>query len=266
MAKNRLIVQDVAIRINKTEKEDYISLTDIAKYKSDEPNSVIQNWLRNKNTIEFLGLWEQLNNPNFKPLEFEGFKNEAGSNAFTLSPTKWIKATNAIGIITKSGKYGGTFAHKDIAFEFASWISPEFKLYLIKEFQRLKEEETKKQLIGWDVKREFAKINYKIHTDAIKEHLIKETDIQNFVYASEADMLNLIVFGKTAKEWRDENPNKDGNIRDYASVEELVILSNLESFNAQMIKQGLDKKERFLKLKQIAKEQFSSLLKLKENQ
>ena len=263
MAKNKLIVKDTAIRIVKTNEDDYISLTDIAKYKSDEPNAVIQNWLRNKNTIEFLGLWEQLNNPNFNPLEFEGFRNEAGGNAFTLSPTKWIKATNAIGIITKSGKYGGTYAHKDIAFEFASWISPEFKLYLIKEFQRLKEEEVKRQQLGWDVKREFAKMNYRIHTDAIKEHLIDDNlddKFKNYVYADEADMLNVIVFGKTAKEWRNENPDKEGNIRDYANVEELVVLANLEAFNAEMIKKGIDQRERFKKLRKIAREQLTSLL------
>ena len=263
MAKNKLIVKDTAIRIVKTNEEDYISLTDIAKYKSDEPNAVIQNWLRNKNTIEFLGLWEQLNNPNFNPLEFEGFRNEAGGNAFTLSPTKWIKATNAIGIIAKSGRNGGTYAHKDIAFEFASWISPEFKLYLIKEFQRLKEEEVKRQQLGWDIKREFAKMNYKIHTDAIKNHLIDNNfndKFKSYVYADEADMLNAIIFGKTAKEWRNENPDKEGNIRDYASVEELVILANLEAFNAEMIKKGIEQKARFKKLREIAREQFTSLL------
>jgi len=268
MAKKELIVKDTAIRITKTNKDDYISLTDIAKYKSDEPKIVIQNWLRNKNTIEFLGLWEQLNNPNFNRIEFDAFKNEAGSNAFTLSPTKWINATNAIGIISKSGKYGGTYAHKDIAFEFASWISPEFKLYLIKEFQRLKEEELQRQQLGWDVKREIAKMNYRIHTDAIKEHLIDDSlddKWKNYTYANEADMLNVIVFGKTAKEWRDKNPNKEGNIRDYASVEELVVLSNLEAFNADMIKQGLSQKERFEKLREIAKQQFTSLLKNQNN-
>ena len=180
-----------------------------------------------------------------------------------MSPTKWIKATNAIGIITKSGKYGGTYAHKDIAFEFATWISPEFKLYLIKEFQRLKEEEVKRQQLGWDIKREFAKINYRIHTDAIKEHLINDNlddKLKSFTYANETDMLNVIVFGKTAKEWRDENPDKEGNIREYASVEELVVLGNLEAFNAEMIKKGIDQKERFKKLREIAREQLTSLL------
>ena len=263
MAKNKLIVKDTVIRLIKTNQDDYISLTDIAKYKSDEPNVVIQNWLRNKNTIEFLGIWEKLNNSNFNPIEFEGVKNKAGSNAFTLSPTKWINITNAIGIISKSGRYGGTYAHKDIAFEFASWISPEFKLYIIKEFQRLKEEEFQKQQLGWDIKREFAKMNYKIHTDAIKEHLIDdnlEQKFKTFKYADEADMLNLIIFGKTAKEWRINNPDKEGNIRDYASVEELVVLSNLESFNAQLIKQGITQQKRFKKLKEIAKEQLLSLL------
>jgi hypothetical protein len=214
MAKNKLIVKDMAIRITKNAEDDYISITDIAKYKSNEPSEVIKNWLRNKNSIEFLGLWEQLNNPSFNLVEFDQFRNEAGGNAFTLSPTKWIKTTNAIGIISKSGRYGGTYAHKDIAFEFASWISPEFKLYLIKEFQRLKEEELQRQQIGWDVKREFAKINYKIHTDAIKEHLINDDDRYSYLtYANEADMLNLIVFGKTAKEWREENPDKVGKYK-----------------------------------------------------
>jgi hypothetical protein len=269
MIKDKLIVRDTVIRITKALEEDYISLTDIAKYKSDEPNAVILNWMRNKNTIEFLGLWEQLNNLDFKPLEFEGFRKEAGGNAFTLSPTKWIKTTNAIGIISKSGRYGGTYAHKDIAFEFASWISPEFKLYLIKEFQRLKEEELERQKLGWNVNREIAKINYTIHTDAIKEHLIDDKSQNkwknNLTYANEADMLNLVVFGKTAKEWREENPNRKGNIRDYASVEELIILSNLEAFNADLIKRGMDKRDRFERLREVAKQQFTSLLKRGKN-
>ena len=259
----KLIVKDIEISIAKNTQEDYISLTDIAKYKSDEPKIVIQNWLRNKNTIEFLGLWEKLNNPNFKGIEFEAFKNEAGSNAFTLSPQKWIRATNAIGIVSKSGRYGGTFAHKDIAFEFASWISPEFKLYLIKEFQRLKEIEYQREAIGWNVKREIAKINYKIHTDAIKENIIKRSHTpktQQIIYASEADLLNLALFGITAKKWREQNPDKKGNIRDYANVYELVVLSNLESMNAELIKQNIDKEKRFQILQKIAKDQLNSLI------
>jgi len=259
----KLIVKDVEVALYAKKESDYISLTDIARFKSDEPNAVILNWLRNKNTIEFLGLWEQLNNPDFKPIEFEGFKNQAGSNAFTLSPQKWIKATNAIGIISKSGRYGGTFAHKDIAFEFASWISPEFKLYLIKEFQRLKADEAQREAIGWNVKREIAKMNYKIHTDAIKEHIVKDNYTkrqQQIIYASEADLLNLALWGMTAKEWRDKNPNKDGNIRDYASVAELVVLANLESMNAELIKQGIDKRQRYEILHKMAREQLKSFI------
>jgi len=259
----KLIVKDVEVALYAKKESDYLSLTDIARFKSDEPAEVVKNWLRSKNTIEFLGLWEQLNNPNFKVVEFDHFKNQAGSNAFTLSPQKWIKATNAIGIISKSGRYGGTFAHKDIAFEFASWISPEFKLYLIKEFQRLKADEAQREALGWDVKREIAKMNYKIHTDAIKEHIVKDNYTkrqQQIIYASEADLLNLALWGMTAKEWRDKNPNKDGNIRDYASVAELVVLANLESMNAELIKQGIDKRQRYEILHKMATEQLKSFI------
>jgi len=259
----KLVVKDVKVSLFANNDLDYISLTDIARYKSDEPTTVIWNWLRNKNTIEFLGLWEQLNNPDFKPFEFEGFKNEAGSNAFTLSPQKWIKTTNAIGIVSKSGRYGGTFAHKDIAFEFASWISAEFKLYLIKEFQRLKEIEHNKESLGWSVKREIAKMNYKIHTDAIKENIIKTSHskkTQQIIYASEADLLNLALFGMTAKEWREQNKDKEGNIRDYASLQELVVLANLESMNAELIKQEIDKEKRFDILQKMAREQLQSFI------
>ena len=259
----KLIVKDVEVALYAKNESDYISLTDIARFKSDEPAEVVKNWLRSKNTIEFLGLWEQLNNPNFKVVEFDHFKNQAGSNTFTLSPQKWIKATNAIGIISKSGRYGGTFAHKDIAFEFASWISPEFKLYLIKEFQRLKADEAERQALGWDVKREIAKMNYKIHTDAIKEHIVKDNYTkrqQQIIYASEADLLNLALWGMTAKEWRDKNPNKDGNIRDYASVAELVVLANLESMNAELIKQDIDKRQRYEILHKMAREQLKSFI------
>jgi len=241
-------------------ENDYISLTDIAKFKSDDSNDVIKNWMRSKDTILFLGLWEQLNNPDFKPVEFDGFKNEAGANAFTLSPQKWITSTNAVGIISKSGRYGGTFAHKDIAFEFGSAISVPFKLYLIREFQRLKEEELK--ILGWSVKRELAKINYRIHTDAIKQNLIPKelTPVQTaIVYANEADVLNMALFGKTANEWRIQNPDLRGNIRDYASINELICLSNLENLNAVWINESITQKERLIKLNQIAINQISIL-------
>ncbi len=245
--------------------KDYISLTDIARYRDkDRTDYVIQNWIRNRGTIEFLGLWEKLNNPNFKPIEFDGFKNSAGANGFTLHPGKWIKATNAIGLISKSGRYGGgTFAHRDIAFEFASWLSPEFKLYLIKEFQRLKEDENQRKSLDWDVRRALAKINYRIHTDAIKEHLIPGliTNQQaHGIYASEADILNVALFGMTAKDWREQNPDKEGNIRDYATVEQLVVLSNLESLNALLVEEKIDQAERLVKLNAIAITQMRSLL------
>lgn len=243
--------------------EDYISLTDIARYKSDEPAAVISNWMRNKDTIAFLGLWEELNNPDFKPLEFEQFKREAGSNAFALSPQKWITTTNAIGIISKSGRYGGTYAHKDIAFEFASWVSPEFKLYVIKEYQRLKERENNVQALDWNLKRELAKINYKIHTDAIKEHLVPPTlshAQRSVTYANEADLLNVALFGMTAREWKTRNPNTKGNMRDNASLHQLIVLSNLESLNAHLIKQNIPQAERLTILNLTAIEQMTSLL------
>jgi len=242
-------------------KEDYISLTDIAKYKDgSEANDIIRNWLRNRNTIEFLGIWEQLYNPDFKPVEFDGFRKEAGLNSFALSPAKWVEATNAIGIVSKSGRYGGTYAHKDIAFEFASWISVEFKLYLIKEFQRLKDEEQKQ--LGWDIRRNLTKINYRIHTDAIKTNLIPETltpQQTSLVYASEADILNMALFGMTAKTWRESNPDKQGNIRDDADVSQLVCLANLETLNALFIQNGLSQQERLQRLNTIAIEQMRIL-------
>jgi hypothetical protein len=262
MKKNKKIhVQGSEIAVFKSEEQDYISLTDIAKYKTDDTSAVIANWMRNRNTIEFLGLWETLYNPDFKPLEFEGFRNQAGLNAFTLSPQKWINTTNARGFIVKPGRYGGTYAHKDIAFKFASWISIEFELYIVKEFQRLKEEEQKQ--LGWSARRELAKINYRIHTDAIKENLIPEnlTPKQiNYVYASEADVLNMALFGKTAKEWRDENPGKKGNIRDYANVSQLVCLANLENLNAVFINEGMKQSDRLAKLNQVAIGQMKILL------
>ena len=252
---------DIAV-ISAIGKEDYISLTDIARYRSDEPKDVVKNWLRSKSTIEFLGLWEKMNNPNFKGVEFDSFKNEAGSNAFTMSPQKWIKATNAIGIISKSGNNGGTFAHKDIAFEFASWISPEFKLYIIKDYQRLKEDEAYRLSLDWNVKRLISKANYRIHTEAIKENLIPP-DIskvrQGFIYASEADVLNVALFGQTAAEWRKANPEAKGNMRDYATIEQLLVLANLESANAMFIENGIEQSERVIMLNQLAIKQLKTL-------
>ena len=242
------------------DSNDYISLTDIARYKSDAPDDVIKNWMRNRDTIEFLGLWEQLNNPDFKPVEFDGFRTQAGSNAFTMSPKKWIEATGAIGIVSKAGRYGGTFAQKDIAFEFGSAISVTFKLYLINEFQRLKEEEQKQ--LGWTAKRELAKLNYHIHTDAIKRNLIPEelSPVKtSIIYANEADVLNVALFGITAKQWRDANPDLDGNIRDFATINELICLSNLENLNAVFINEKLSQKERLIKLNKIAIQQMKIL-------
>ncbi|MFA6924515.1 MAG: KilA-N domain-containing protein [Bacteroidales bacterium] len=265
MIKNQKIeVQGKEITLINIQHKDYISLTDIAKYRNqDEPFSVINNWMRNRSTIEFLGLWERLCNSNFKPLEFERFKNEAGSNYFVLSPQRWVESTNAIGIISKSGRYGGTFAHKDIAFEFASWISSEFKLYLIVEFQRLKEDENDRLKLEWNLQRTLAKVNYHIHTDAIKENLIppqiSKTE-QNTIYANEADLLNKALFGLTALEWRISNPELKGNVRDYAEIEQLVVLSNLESINALLIKQGELQGERLVKLNLIAISQMKSLI------
>ncbi len=245
--------------------DDYISLTDIARYKNSEaPADVVKNWMRSRSTIEFLGLWEQLNNLNFKVVEFDQFKNEAGANAFVLSPQKWIESTNAIGLISKSGRYGGgTYAHKDIAFEFASWISPEFKLYIIKEYQRLKSDENSRLSLGWNVNRTLAKLNYKIHTDAIKENLISN-DLSkkeiSMTYANEADVLNVALFGKTAKEWKNENPELKGNMRDYATIEQLIVLVNLENMNANFIEQGLEQRERLLKLNNLARNQLKAFL------
>jgi hypothetical protein len=268
MMKNKKInVQGSDITIVQNNTHDYISLTDIAKYKTDDSSAVIANWMRNRNTIEFLGVWETLYNPNFKPLEFEGFKKQAGLNAFTLSPQKWINTVNAIGFIVKSGRYGGTFAHKDIAFKFASWISVEFELYIVKEFQRLKEQEQKQ--LGWNLQRTLAKINYRIHTDAIKENLIPRElpkEKINFVYANEADLLNVALFGMTAKDWREAHPKDKGNIRDFAMIEQLVVLSNLESINAMLIHQGLNQSQRIIQLNTMAITQMKSLLSIGELQ
>ncbi len=258
----KLEIKGVDVSFIKIKQEDFICITDIAKYKNpDAPRDIIKNWLRTKNTIDLLGLWEKLHNPDFKQVEFDLFKNEAGYNHFVLSPQKWIESTNAIGLQSKSGRYGGTYAHIDIALEFASWVSVEFKFYLIKEFQHLKSQQTKE--LDWSVKRQLTKINYRIHTDAIKENLIPEnlTAKQiSFVYANEADVLNMALFGKTAKQWRDENPDKKGNIRDYANVSQLVCLANLENLNAVFINEEMPQSERLVKLNQIAINQMQILL------
>ncbi|WP_337605179.1 KilA-N domain-containing protein [Dialister invisus] len=246
-------------------KNDYISLTDIARYKNvHEPKDVVKNWLRVRDTIEFLGLWETIHNPNFKGVEFDSFRKEAGTNAFTLSPQRWIENTNAIGIVSKSGRGGGTFAHPDIAMEFASWISAEFKLYLIQDYKRLKGDENSKLSLGWNLNREISKINYKIHTDAIKEYLLKDlTNEQlSYKYASEADMLNVALFNKRAKQWREENPDLKGNMRDYASLNELLVLANMESYNAILIGKCMEQKERMIELRKLARTQLISLEKL----
>jgi hypothetical protein len=256
----KIIVEKTEISIIQVDEEDFISLTDIAKFKSDDPSAVIGNWMRNRNTIEYLGIWETLYNPDFKPLEFEGFRRQAGLNAFVLSPQKWIEGTRAKGIISKSGRYGGTYAHKDIAFKFASWISIEFELYFIREFQRLKEAEQK--LIGWTAKRELAKINYHIHTDAVKQHLVPKelTPKQaSIIYADEAEVLNIALFGKTAKDWRIKNPDLKGNIRDYATINELICLSNMENINAVLINDNIPQNERLLRLNKIAIQQMTIL-------
>lgn len=243
-------------------QNEYISITDIARYKSDEPKDVIKNWMRGKDTLEFLGLWEQLHNPYFKGVEFDSFRTQAGANAFTMSPKKWIEATNAMGIVSKSGRYGGTYAHSDIAFEFASWISPEFKLYIIKDYKRLKAEENSRLSLNWNLNRELSKLNYRIHTDAIKANLIPPelTPAQiSYTYASEADMLNVVLFGKTAKQWRDENQNETGNIRDQATIYQLLVLSNMESYNAILIQQGKSQAERMKLLHELAVQQMTTM-------
>lgn len=262
MAKKTIIqVKDAEIKSIRQDDVDFICLTDIAKLKNEvDPNGVIANWMRNRNTIEFLGIWETLYNPTFNPLEFEGIRSEAGLNAFTMSPTRWVELTNAIGIKSQAGRYGGTYACSDIAFEFASWISVEFRLYLVKEFQRLKEEEQK--MLGWSAKRELSKINYRIHTDAIKSNLIPQevTPLQaSIIYAEEADVLNVAMFGMTAKQWRDANPELKGNIRDYATINELICLSNMENINAVLINEGIAQADRLVKLNQIAIQQMQVL-------
>ena len=263
--KETIHVQGTEITLlSETGGKEYICITDIARYKNPiEPKDVVKNWMRNRSTIEFLGLWEKIHNPNFKGVEFDPLLFEAGSNAFTMSPTKWIEITSAIGIFTKLGAKGGTYAHKDIAFEFASWISSEFKLYLLLEFQRLKEDENNRLSLEWSLQRTLSKINYRIHTDAIKENLIpqKLTKQQtNHTYATEADLLNIALFGTTAKEWRDSHPHEKGNLRDYATLEQLVVLSNMESINALLIRQGLPQCDRLEQLNQTAITQMKSLL------
>ncbi len=263
MKSKKIEVKGIVIATFSKNEKDYISLTDMAKFKSYDSGIVIANWLSTKYTIQFMGAWEQLHNPNFNLIEFHKIKSEAGSNGFIVSSSFWIKQTKAIGIISSAGRYGGTYAHKDIAFEFATWLSPEFKLFLIKEFQRLKAEESERLELGWDLKRTLAKINYRIHTDAIKEHLIppkisqKSTQI---IYATEADVLNVALFGITARIWRDQNPKREGNIRDYSTVEQLVVLSNLEGMNAEFIRQGLSQSARLVRLNINAISQMKSLL------
>lgn len=254
-------VKDTTIRTTKVGGSDYICITDIARQKNPiEPNIVVGNWMRNRNTIEYLGILEYLNNPNFNTIEFEGFKQQAGLNAFTLSPSRWIEVTNAIGLIAKSGRYGGTYAQRDIAFKFVSWVSVEFELYLIKEFQRLKKEEQK--ALGWSAKRELSKINYHIHTDAVRANLVPdEVDAyhSSLIYAEEADVLNVALFGITAKEWREANPDKKGNMRDYATINQLICLSNMENLNAVFINEDIPQQDRLHKLNKIAIQQMTVL-------
>ena len=263
MAKDKKSVIDVqgtAITILSRQEEDYISLTDMTKRFGDD--ALIYSWMRNRNTVEFLGIWEQMHNPDFKGGEFETFRKEAGLNSFHLTPRKWIDATGAIGIQSRAGRYGGTYAHKDIAFEFGSWLSPEFKLYLIKEFQRLKDDENRRLSLEWNLNRTLARLNYRIHTDAIKVHIIPATvtpEQANFAYASEADVLNVALFGCTAKQWREANPKREGNVRDYASIEQLLVLANIESMNAEFIHMGLSQGERLQRLNGIAIRQLQAL-------
>lgn len=264
--KGTIKAKDISIQIYTEDfKNDYISLTDIARYKNiDDPRFVIQNWMRNRNTLEFIGLWEALNNPNFNRVQFDTFRNEAGLNRFIMTPSKWIESTSAIGIVSKAGRYGGTYAHYDIAMEFASWLSPEFKLYIIQDYKRLKEDENSRLSLSWNIRREILKINYKIHTNAIKEYL--ENDLTNeqlsFKYASEYDMLNVVLFNKKAKEWKEENPDLKGNMRDYASLNELLVLANMESYNAILIEKGLEQKDRMIELRNLARTQLISLQQL----
>jgi len=267
--KEKINVQGTEITIfSKLNTQNYLCITDIARYKNPiEPKDVVKNWLRSRTTTEFLGLWEKINNPDFKGVEFDPLLLEAGTNAFTMSPTRWVELTNAVGIFTKKGAGGGTYAHEDIAFEFASWISAEFKLYLVSEFKRLKKEENQRFSLEWNLQRTLSKINYRIHTNAIKDEIIPQLitkEQAKFVYADEADMLNVALFGKTAKQWRDENPEQKGNMRDFATLEQLVVLSNMESINALLIRQGLTQGERLVQLNSTAITQMRSLVSSKE--
>lgn len=260
MKKSKINVQGAAIAIQQHGGEDYICLTDMAKKFGDD--NLIYQWMRNRNTVEFLGIWEQIHNADFKGIEFDTFRAQAGLNSFTLTPRKWIETTGAIGFRSSAGRGGGTFAHRDIAFEFGTWLSPEFKLYLIKEFQRLKEDESRRLSLEWSLNRTLSKLNYRIHTDAIKEHIIPNAVTQaqvNFAYASEADLLNVALFGHTAKQWRDANPNREGNVRDYASIEQLLVLTNIEGMNAEFIRMGLSPAERLKRLNEIAIAQLRTL-------
>ncbi len=262
-AKKTIAVKDTPVAVISQNETDYISLTDIARYRdAQRTDYIIQNWMRNRNTIEFLGIWESLNNACFKPIEFDGFRKQAGLNSFTLTAKQWVEKTGAIGLVSKQGRYGGTFAHKDIAFEFAAWISVEFKLYLIKEFQRLKEDENSRLSLAWNLNRTLSKLNYRIHTDAIKSQLIpaQVTASQAAItYANEADILNVALFGQTAKQWRNANPDLDGNMRDYATVEQLLVLANIEGMNAELIHMRLSQGDRLTRLNAIAIRQMQVL-------
>ncbi|WP_043586134.1 KilA-N domain-containing protein [Geminisphaera colitermitum] len=261
--KSTIDVQGITVSVVSQKEEDYVCITDIARYKNPEhTDDLVRNWLRNRNTIEFLGVWERLNNLHFNPVEFDGIKTQAGLNSFTLTPKQWIEKTNAIGIISKAGRYGGTYAHRDIALEFASWISVEFKLYLIKELQRLKEDESRRLSLAWNLNRTLSKLNYRIHTDAIKAHLIPAVVTREqaaVVYSSEADVLNVALFGQTVRQWRDTNSKLDGNMRDHASIEQLLVLANIEGMNAEFIHMGLAQNERLTRLNAIAIRQMETL-------
>lgn len=266
--KNEIEVKGIKVKVFESQSKEYISLSDIARFRDQKRTDyIIQNWLKTRSTIELLGIWEQLYNPFFNSIEFDGIRMQSGLNSFILTPKKWITLTNAVGIISKQGKYGGTFAHRDIAMEFASWLSVEFKLYLIKEFQRLKESEANQKNLQWSVQRTIAKINYQIHTDAIKENLIPTTltkEQASMIYANEADLLNVALFGITAQQFRNNNPNTEGNIRDQATLEQLVVLSNMESINALLIQQRISSQERILQLNQVAISQMKSLVESKQ--
>src|ERR1039457_4502259 len=263
LKKSIIEVRGTAITIVSQKEQDFISLTDIARFKrADRFDDLIRNWLRNRHTVEFLGVWERLNNPSFNPVEFDGIRIQAGLNSFTLTPKQWIEKTGAVGIVSSAGRYGGTYAHKDIAFEFASWISVEFRLYLIKEFQRLKEDENRRLSLAWNLNRTLSKLNYRIHTDAVKAHLIppEVTPAQAAItYASEADVLNVVLFGHTARQWRDANPKLEGNVRDYATIEQLLVLANIEGMNAEFIHLALPQGDRLKRLNAIAIRQMQTL-------